>query len=240
MKWRIHHKPRTGSTNIDARNGIPGDVFTADFQTAGRGRLDHKWLSPTGANLAMSVVLPVVGLTPEHVATLPLVAGLAVVRAISHIAPSSTPMLKWPNDVLIDGRKVCGILCERNGDCVIVGIGINVKIQKFPAEIADCATSLHAAARCSGGGVDDVRDAVLEKIGELFDGWKTGGFAALWPEITKLDFLKGRMISVIQTDTDDAPSSGVCGGIRSDGSLDVGGFAVYAGEAHVVSASAPF
>ena len=80
--WRIHHKAETASTNLDARTGRHGDVFTADYQTAGRGRLDHKWLSPPGANLMMSVVLSVDGLAPEQVATLPLVVGLAVIKVV--------------------------------------------------------------------------------------------------------------------------------------------------------------
>ena len=235
MHWRIHSKAKTGSTNIDARDGSPGDVFTADFQTAGRGRLDHKWLSPPGTNLMMSIVLPVAGLPPEQVATLPLVVGLAIVRAISRIAPGATPALKWPNDVLIKGRKVCGILCERNGDNVIAGIGVNVKQQEFPPELAERAASLCDATGFRGG-VEEVRDAVLNEVGEIFESWKDRGFASLWPEIAKIDFLKGREIAVLQTDTDATPTSGACGGIRSDGSLDVGGIAVYAGEAHVVSA----
>lgn len=236
MEWRIHHKAKTGSTNIDARNGSPGDVFTADFQTAGRGRLDHKWLSPPGVNLAMSVVLPVAGLAPEHVATLPLVAGLATVRAVSRLAPGVAPRLKWPNDVLLDGRKVCGILCERDGDCVIAGIGVNVKHQEFPPELADRAASLcDAAGFC--GGIEEVRDEVLDEIGKLFGVWKTDGFAALWPEVARFDFLKGRMVSVLQTDADETPVSGVCGGIRRDGSLDVSGIAIYAGEAHVLKSA---
>lgn len=233
MHWRIHNKAKTGSTNIDARDGSPGDVFTADFQTAGRGRLDHKWQSPPGTNLMMSIVLPVAGLPPEQVATLPLVMGLAVVRAISRIAPGATPALKWPNDVLIDGRKVCGILCERNGDNVISGIGVNVKRQEFPPELADRAASLcDAAGFC--GGIEEVRDEVLDEIGKLFGVWKTDGFAALWPEVARFDFLKGRMVSVLQTDADETPVSGFCGGILRDGSLDVSGIAIYAGEAHVV------
>ena len=81
-KWRVHHKSETESTNLDARAGKHRDVFTADHQTAGRGRLDHKWLSPPGTNLMMSVVLSVEGLEPEQVATLPLVVGLAVVKAV--------------------------------------------------------------------------------------------------------------------------------------------------------------
>ena len=79
---RIHHKAETASTNLDARSGHHGDVFTADYQTAGRGRLDHKWESPPKTNLMMSAVLSVEGLAPEKVATLPLVVGLAVIKAV--------------------------------------------------------------------------------------------------------------------------------------------------------------
>ena len=78
MTWRIHHRDVTASTNLDARAGFPGDVFTADEQTAGRGRLDHAWHSAPGANLMFSAVLDVSGLAPDAVATLPLVVGLAV------------------------------------------------------------------------------------------------------------------------------------------------------------------
>lgn len=207
-------------------------MFTADFQTAGRGRLDHRWHSPSGANLIMSVVLPAEGKPPEQVATLPLVAGLAVVRAVMRAVPAAAPALKWPNDVLVGGRKVCGILCERNGDCVTAGIGVNVKRQEFPPEIADRAASLHDFG--FRGSVEEIRDAVLEEIGALLREWNANGFGSLWPDIAKVDYLRGRTVSVIQTDSDDAPVSGVCGGIRQDGSLDVGDAAVYAGEAHVV------
>ena len=67
--WTIHHKAVTESTNLDARDGKPGDVFTADEQTAGRGRLDHTWISPPGKNLMLSVVLDVKGVEPQEVAT---------------------------------------------------------------------------------------------------------------------------------------------------------------------------
>ena len=75
--WTVHHKAVTESTNLDARDGKPGDVFTADEQTAGRGRLDHTWMSEPGKNLMASVVLDVGGIAPQEVATLPLVVGLA-------------------------------------------------------------------------------------------------------------------------------------------------------------------
>lgn len=226
MEWRIHHRAETVSTNLDARAGRPGDVFTADFQTAGRGRLDHKWLSPPGANLMMSVVLSVGGLPPEQVATLPLVIGLAVCEGVGEAIRAR---LKWPNDVLVEGRKLAGILCERRGDDVIVGVGVNVGQVEFPPEIAARATSLARlcgrAPTCAA-----VRDGLLERIGDEYGRWRRDGFAVAYPRIVALDCLKGRRLTVVQTDSDEEPIGGVCGGIRPDGSLDVGGRAIYAGE----------
>ena len=260
MTWRIHHKAETASTNLDARAGRHRDVFTADYQTAGRGRLDHKWLSPEGTNLMMSVVLSVDGLEPDRVATLPLVAGLAVAKALcsfkgqgeatrptaelakSHCSPSPSSFafsLKWPNDVLVDGRKIAGILCERRGDKVIVGIGVNVNQTTFPPEIADRATSLRRLSEQPERAnrrtipVVQVRNAVLGQLGKWYGIWREKGFAAVYPEIAAIDALRGRKVSVRQADDDSAPVEGVSNGIMSDGSLDVGGTKVYAGEAHV-------
>ena len=211
IDWRIHHKAETASTNLDARGGSHGDVFTADFQTAGRGRLDHVWESPRGQDLLMSVVLSVEGLAAEQVSTLPLVAGLAVAKAVGG-------RIKWPNDVFVGGQKVAGILCERNDDRVIVGIGVNVGQTKYQAV---------------GGKVGEVRTRVLQRLSDCYEIWREKGFAAVYPEIAAVDFLKGREIAVRQTDDDSAPVTGVSNGIMPDGSLDVGGTKVYAGEAHV-------
>lgn len=240
--WKIHHKRETESTNLDARSGEPWDVFTADYQTAGRGRLDHKWLSPPGTNLLMSAVLSVEGLSPEQVSTLPLVVGLAVAKGLtpffkgfSGSVPNfsgSVPMIKWPNDILIRGKKVAGILCERYNDKVIVGIGINVEKQDFPSELQDKAISLGSVPNFSGS-VPSVRNAVLGQLGWLYGVWREKGFGAVWPEIAALDCLRGQTLSIRQTDDDVAPVSGVCGGIQEDGSLIVGGIKVYAGEAHI-------
>ena len=260
--WRIHHRAETASTNLDARAGSHGDVYTADFQTAGRGRLDHKWLSPPGENLMMSVVLSVEGLSPEHVATLPLVIGLAVCRGLSPLLdvadPSRvglsptlgvsrglSPTLKWPNDVLVEGRKLAGILCERQGDMVIVGIGVNVNQTEFPPEIAKKSTSLSffslSERDCpqnrvgnGEGTVPMVRDAILAEIAHLYGTWRENGFAAVYPQIAAIDCLKGRELSVLQTDDDAEPIRGLCGGIRPDGALDVAGHPIYAGEAHIL------
>ena len=248
-KWRIHHKDETESTNLDARAGVHGDVFTADYQTAGRGRLDHKWHSPPKTNLIMSVVLSVEGLVPDQVATLPLVAGLSSIKALQKFVTGEEDLrhetgdleLKWPNDVLISGKKLAGILCERHGDNVIIGIGVNVNQTEFVPEIATRATSL---ALLTGKRFPDrfmeeiaitsVRTAVLRELDRWYSRWRSGGFSAVYPEIAAVDFLKGREIAVRQTDTDAVPVAGVCGGIQPDGSLDVGGTSIYAGETHIL------
>jgi len=228
ISWRIHHKPLTASTNVDAHVGRHGDVFTADFQTAGRGRLDHTWVSPRGQNLLMSVVLDVAGLEPSAIATFPLVVGLSCLEGLS---PLPDAALKWPNDILVGGRKLAGILCERTGDCVIAGIGINVGA--VPDEVRDRATSL-AALRSAVPSVVEVRSAVLARLGWRYEQWRSDGFAAVYPALSAWDGLRGRELAVLQTDGDTVPVRGVCGGIQPDGSLMVGDTPVYAGEAHVL------
>ena len=244
----IHHKPETASTNIDARAGRHGDVFTADFQTAGRGRLDHKWLSAPGDNLILSAVLGVGDCPRDRVSALPLVVGRAVIEGLSPLLPKGlSPRLKWPNDVLVDGRKLAGILCERHGDTVIVGLGVNVKQREFAPEIAEKATSLSLllgpvpagkgpapASKGSVPALTQVRDAILVALGRLYATWREEGLSPFLGRLAELDFLRGRTISVRQTDDDTEPFQGVCEGIAADGSLLVGGQAIYAGEAHVL------
>jgi len=143
--------------------------------------------------------------------------------------------IKWPNDILVGGCKICGILCERKGDRVIAGIGLNVNQTQFPEEIDAMATSLaRAAGRESGMSLDGVRDAVLKRLGDALGRWRRDGFGSMWGEVVRRDFLKGKALSVLRTDSDTAPVEGLCGGIGPDGALLVGGIPVYAGEAHVV------
>lgn len=223
---RIFRKETTVSTNLDAREGESGDVFVAEFQSAGRGRLDHTWLSAKGENLTFSVVLAGAGRPPSEIATLPLVVGLAVVKALASLAPL---FLKWPNDVLCEGRKLAGILCERHGDNVIAGIGLNVNQTEFPPEIAWRATSLAVlCGRCFDR--ETVLLDVLKSLDKLHTRWLADGFASLHGELAAVDCLKGRTISVRQVDDDAAPVAGLCGGITDDGSLMVGGRRIYAGE----------
>ena len=147
---KLHFAPETASTNTDAmaaaRQGVPhGSVLFADAQSAGRGRGGHAWQSATGKGLYVSIVLrpqAPVSLWP----LLPFCTGLATLEAIAAVT-GLAPDLRWPNDVLIGPRKVCGILVEAGSDSngqqfAVAGIGINVHQRTFPADLATPATSL--------------------------------------------------------------------------------------------------
>jgi BirA family transcriptional regulator, biotin operon repressor / biotin---[acetyl-CoA-carboxylase] ligase len=151
----IHHYYKIGSTNSEAMesasvNAAPeGSVFVAEEQTAGRGRGAHQWDSAPSAGIYCSVVLRP-ALPPSEALILSLAAGLAVHSAVQQIDSRVSPDLKWPNDLLIEGRKFCGILTEMNAEVtrvryIVVGIGVNVNQAKFPDDLQQTATSLRLA-----------------------------------------------------------------------------------------------
>ena len=134
----------TASTNADvaaaARRGAPeGVVIIAERQTAGRGRLDRQWESPARAGVLLSVLFRP-RIAPAALTLLPLVAGLSMVEAVRSVAGLEA-RLKWPNDVLVDDRKLGGILLERVGDAVVVGVGLNVTTRRDELPVAG-ATSV--------------------------------------------------------------------------------------------------
>jgi BirA family biotin operon repressor/biotin-[acetyl-CoA-carboxylase] ligase len=143
FEGHIHHFYRIGSTNTTAMaaaaEGAPqGTVFLAEEQSAGRGRGSNTWESERSTGIYCSVILRP-PMPPSDVLVLSLAAGLAVHGAI-RIDSRVSPDLKWPNDVLIDGKKVCGILTEMNSEVtqvrfIVVGIGINVNQKSFPPEL---------------------------------------------------------------------------------------------------------
>ncbi|MGZ4805364.1 MAG: biotin--[acetyl-CoA-carboxylase] ligase [Ilumatobacteraceae bacterium] len=128
--WQITIVDETGSTNADlisaATAGAPDrSVLMARHQTAGRGRLDRVWIAPPGANLLVSLLFRQV---PEHPHELTRRVALAAAQACDEVA-GVTPALKWPNDLVVDGRKLAGVLAQSAGpgpDFIVVGIGVNV------------------------------------------------------------------------------------------------------------------
>ena len=172
---RLVAVPRTGSTNRDLVEQAAADpgawphlsVLITDDQTAGRGRLDRQWSAPAGTSLAISVLLrpdELPGSLPVGAfGWLPLVAGVAMKRAIT-AAGATGVELKWPNDLLIAGKKVCGILAELLPDAsaVVVGSGLNLTIGADELPV-DTATSLRLA-----GVAEPDPDAILaDYLGEL-------------------------------------------------------------------------
>jgi BirA family biotin operon repressor/biotin-[acetyl-CoA-carboxylase] ligase len=145
----LHHFYKIGSTNnvamtAAAEGGFEGSVFLAEEQTAGRGRGANSWQSPRSTGIYCSVILRP-ALPPSDVLALSLSTGLAVQAAIHDVDSRIQVDLKWPNDVLINGKKVCGILTEMNAEAtrvryIVVGIGINVNQVSFPKDLP--ATSL--------------------------------------------------------------------------------------------------
>lgn len=139
-----------GSTNEEAKRralaGAPdGSLFIAERQTGGKGRLGRSWASPPGTGIWFSLLLRP-GSIPEPVTMTTLLAGLAVCRAIRE-KTGGAAMIKWPNDIVIGGRKVCGILTEMSAEIdrvefVVVGIGLNANLTEFPEDIRHKATSL--------------------------------------------------------------------------------------------------
>jgi BirA family biotin operon repressor/biotin-[acetyl-CoA-carboxylase] ligase len=148
---QIHHFYKIGSTNSEAMlaaaEGAPeGSVFVAEEQLAGRGRGAHSWHSARSTGIYCSVILRP-AMPPSEALIFSLAAGLAVRAAVGEIAPQLVVDLKWPNDLLLSGKKFCGILTEMNAEAtrvryLVVGIGINVNQVRFPAELREIATSL--------------------------------------------------------------------------------------------------
>lgn len=116
-------------------------VISAGWQTAGRGRIGHEWSSPDGVSVATSMVVYPKGLPEERVPQVTILAAMAVAYAIEELYGLAV-QIKWTNDILLSEKKVCGILTERIGGAVVVGIGVNVYPGSFPPELAERATCI--------------------------------------------------------------------------------------------------
>ena len=152
-KWAgktVHFAREMDSTNLWikrlAKEGAPeGTLALAEYQSAGRGRLGRSWEVPEGTSVMMSILLRP-KFEPQFAPMLTLVMGMAVAKAVKDLGFDVS--IKWPNDVVVSHKKICGILTEMGVldgkiDYAVIGVGINVNIREFPEEMADKATSLY-------------------------------------------------------------------------------------------------
>jgi BirA family biotin operon repressor/biotin-[acetyl-CoA-carboxylase] ligase len=212
----VQHHDSIGSTNDEARRlaaaGAPdGTVVHADEQTAGRGRMSHTWFSPPG-NLYLSVILRT-GDPVNRIAELSFVAALAVADTVDALLPRQTrALLKWPNDVLVNGAKIAGILLEHADDATIAGIGLNVL--QAPSGASYRTTTIVA----SGGiaSVDGARDILLDRLGKHLSARETEGFGAIRAAWLARSYPPG---ADIRASMGGEPVAGKFAGLDDDGAL---------------------
>ncbi len=215
---RLEAHARLPSTNDRVRRlGLTGapalTTVIAEEQTAGRGRKGRRWESSPGMGLWISVLL-----RPEagHGASLtPILVGLAVARAVEETAPELEGHLEWPNDIVVNERKLSGVLCEGVGpELVVAGIGVNCRQRPgdFPKELRERATSLEIeAGRRISRSV--LAGALLRELSALFSPAPVRLGGSLAEEVRRRDVLRGRRI---RTETGPA---GVARGIDPTGAL---------------------
>lgn len=237
---RLQVTARTGSTNADvvaASADVQAwphlSVLLTTDQTAGRGRLDRSWTAPPGTALAVSVVLRVADIPVSARGWIPLIAGAAMTRAVTAQVrgAGNSVSLKWPNDVLIDGMKVCGILAEvtSDPDTVVVGAGVNTTMAAADLPVPTAVSFASLGLECD----DDalladyltVLDEQLAALGAAGGDASTSGVHA---EVEALCGTVGREVAVALPGG--STLAGTAERIDVDGRLVVDGRAVSAGD----------
>lgn len=209
-----------------ARRGAPeGLAVLADAQTAGRGRLGRTWASPPGVNVYLSVLLRPGALPAQAAPQLTLLGGVAVASAA--LASGLVPTLKWPNDLLLGGRKAAGVLADLETgpggriEALVLGMGVNVNLDPstLPADVAPSATSFAAML---GTPVDRavVARHLLEAVDAWVGRWRRDGFGPVREAWLALSALAGRRITVALGDPRRPEVvEGIAAGLGDDGSL---------------------
>lgn len=215
------------STNTKAQElaekGYPsGTLVVADKQDSGKGRRGRSWVSPSGTGIFMTLMIKP-DINPNNASMLTLVAALAVAKAITSVTGEEA-MIKWPNDIVINGKKVCGILTEMNAQFdyinhIVVGIGINVHNESFPEEISQMASSLMIEA----GGKRFHRAQIIAETMSYFEQYydtflKTQDLSALVREYDELLVNRNKSVRVLDPKE---PFDGKAMGITPKGELIV-------------------
>ena len=220
-RWTIHYRESVDSTNNwarqEAEEGAPdGSVYLADTQTAGKGSRGRSWGSPEGTSISMSLVLrPEIEMS--RISMITLVMGLGAADGIRDVTGIDTG-IKWPNDVVCRGKKLCGILTEMgpNGDYLVPGIGINVNMDRFSQDLRDKATSvfLETGRKCDR---DRIAAGILESFGRYYDVFlETGDLTGLMDRYQAILANRGRKVRVMNQSN---PYSGTALGIDRFGEL---------------------
>lgn len=221
---QIHYFDELTSTNITAKelahDADDGTIVVAEVQKGGRGRLGREWLSPRGG-IWMSVILkPTISLA--HASRLTLVAGVAISKAMRKLGVDAR--IKWPNDILINGKKVCGILTEVNAemeqvDYIVVGIGINanVDMDEFSDDVRGIATTLLSELGEPIDRVSFIQDVLFE-LEQEYIRFRTQPFSGILDEWTSLSNTIGRQVTVT---TPSKMIEGKAVGMTEDGALVV-------------------
>jgi BirA family biotin operon repressor/biotin-[acetyl-CoA-carboxylase] ligase len=216
----------TETTQAMFEPGDPeGAVVAADHQTAGRGRLGRTWTAPPGTAITASVLLrPPAG---SPIQQLSLVGGLAAAEAVE-AALDLSAQIKWPNDVMVDRRKVAGILAEAREGVLVLGVGLNVNQtrEELPPDAKVEAASLRTVDGTERDRAPVLAD-LLERLEHHYEAWVAGGFDAVFDGIGSRDFLHGRRVRVNETE-------GIAGGLDRAGRLVVDGRPVENGEVELV------
>jgi BirA family biotin operon repressor/biotin-[acetyl-CoA-carboxylase] ligase len=215
------------STNTKAQElaekGYPsGTLIVADKQESGKGRRGRSWVSPSGTGIFMTLMIKP-DINPNNASMLTLVAALAVAKAITSVTGEEA-MIKWPNDIVVNGKKVCGILTEMNAQFdyinhIVVGIGINVHNESFPEEISQMASSLMIEA----GGKRFHRAQIIAETMSYFEQYydtflKTQDLSALVREYDELLVNRNKSVRVLDPKE---PFDGKAMGITPKGELIV-------------------
>jgi len=173
-KFKKIHLEIVDSTNVRAMElaaSVPFAVITAGEQTAARAsKPDKKWFSPRG-NLFFTMLVQDPALVGEHLPQLALISAISVVEAVLKFAPSAPLSIKWPNDILLDMKKLCGILIECEGNSAIIGIGVNVAVEPPPHMVIYPVTALAAhRIECTAAELAEVlAERLVENINKGFE-----------------------------------------------------------------------
>ena len=171
-----------------------GAVAVCEEQTAGRGRMGRRWEAPAGSSILVSILLRPPA--ARRAAELTLVAGLAAAVAVER-ATALAAQLKWPNDVMLDRRKVAGGLAELKDGAVVLGIGLNVNQapDELPRETKAPAGSLRSVTGREYERCPILVDLLLD-LERRYDAWREGGLNAIYDDLGARDFLRGRRVTV--------------------------------------------